>query len=262
MTAKKTKREKIHPLRTYMDEASKPGRTKRTAARLALSAAMHDGLLKPGDPLPPEVELTKILGVSLGTVQAALRQLQETGVIVRRRGDGSRVASTEPLHTSIWHFRFVRLRDGTPLHQVAEYIAIETIKETGMWSAFLGDKPAYLRISRRYAARDCAPFGAEMYLDPQLVPGLATVDPDEFKMVNIRTQLEARYGIVVRGTRQLVQLAKLGDTTAKRLGLKPRQQVFEIHASTFGPAQHPIYFQRIFVPASDYALDFSMAPMS
>lgn len=103
-------------LAAAMKDASRgPQRTKRSAARLAIAAAIRDGVLQPGDYLPPELWLTGILGVSLGTVQAALRQLQQMGAIVRRRGDGTRVASGEPLGRDIWHFRFVAKDTGQPL---------------------------------------------------------------------------------------------------------------------------------------------------
>ena len=245
-----------------MNEAIKPGRTKRTAARLALSAAMRDGTLKPGDMLPAETELTTILGVSLGTVQAALRQLQEIGAIVRRRGDGTRVASTEPLTASVWHFRFISRRDGRPVHPSSEMIEFDEIREPGRWSELLGEKPGFLRISRRYASPGCAPFGAEMYLDPGMVPGLADGDPDEWKMVNIRTQLESRYNLLVAGTIQTVELIPPGTSEPERLGIRSPGPVYKVNAETFGPARQPIYFQRLFVPADDYVLSFSSGAVS
>ena len=239
-----------------MSEAVRPGRTKRTAARLALSAAMREGTLKPGDVLPPEKVFAAILGVSLGTVQVALRQLQEVGIIVRRRGDGSKVASTEPLTSSIWHFRFISRRDGKRVRPIAELVDIDVVEQTGIWTDFLGPKPAYCRISRRYAVSGCAPFGAEMYLDPALVPGLAETHPDEWRMVNIRTELEARYGIFVQGTSQTVQLAPANTISARRLGLQLDGHIYEIFAEAYGPERRPVYFQRLFVPADDYALSF------
>lgn len=255
-SAKRAVPAEAHPLSTFMNEAVRPGRTKRTAARLALSAAMREGTLKPGDVLPPEKELAAILGVSLGTVQVALRQLQEVGIIVRRRGDGSKVASTEPLTSSIWHFRFISRRDGKRVRPIAELVDIDMVEQTGIWTDFLGPKPAYCRISRRYAVSGCAPFGAEMYLDPVLVPGLAETHPDEWRMVNIRTELEARYGIFVQGTSQTVQLAPANSISARRLGLQLGGHIYEIFAEAYGPERRPVYFQRLFVPADDYALSF------
>lgn len=239
-----------------MNDALLPGRTKRTAARLALGAAMRDGTLKPGDLLPPEKELASILGVSLGTVQVALRQLQEVGIIVRRRGDGSRVASTEPLTSSIWHFRFISRRDGERVRVLAEAVSIDLSDAPGPWTDFLGPRPAYIRISRRYTVRGCASFAAEMYLDPALVPDLPAADPDEWKMVNIRAQLEARYGIFVKGTSQTVQLIDADSAAVRRLDLHLEGPVYEICAEAYGSERRPVYFQRLIVPAGDYALSF------
>ena len=81
--------------------------TKRTAVRLAIKNIIRADILKPGELLPSEKELTGILSVSLGTVQAALGQLKAMGTISRRRGDGSRVTDREPFDESVWHFRFL-----------------------------------------------------------------------------------------------------------------------------------------------------------
>ena len=119
-----------------------PQRTKRTAARLAIAAAIREGILKPGDYLPPETWLTGILGVSLGTVQAALRQLQQMGAIVRRRGDGTRVASSEPLGRDIWHFRFLAKDTGQPLRIAQERLWIDRVTTPGPWTSSVCPVPS------------------------------------------------------------------------------------------------------------------------
>jgi GntR family transcriptional regulator len=240
-----------------MNAETIPGRTKRTAARLALTSAIRSGLLAPGDVLPPETELAEIIGVSLGTIQVALRQLQDIGVITRRRGDGTRVASNEPLTPSVWHFRLIRLRDGQPVHPIREKIRIGTTADAGVWSNFLGNGPELIRIVRRFGTHGSPSFGAEMYIAPKLVPKLVQVGPDELKMVNIRTYLETRYGLSVTSTRQTVRLTRLEAKTARRCGLSTLVDMLEIHAEAFSATRQPVYFQRIFVPASDYGMELS-----
>ena len=70
--------------------------TKRTAVRLVISNCIQSGVLRPGDYLPSEKVLAEILNVSLGTVQVALGQLQDLGLLQRRRGDGTRVSAMVP----------------------------------------------------------------------------------------------------------------------------------------------------------------------
>ncbi len=231
------------------DASTNPHRTKRSAARLAIAAAIRSGVLGPGDYLPSEVWLTGILGVSLGTVQAALRQLQQMGAIVRRRGDGTRVASGEPLGRDIWHFRFVDKHTGHPLRISKERLWIARVHETGVWTEFLGGASDYVRIRRQILLHDDTLVGAEMFLSAKAVPGLETVDPEELDMVNIRPYLEERFAMVATDASHLVQTAVVQDACATALGLSAGLEVLEIHARAITTNHTPVYFQRILVPS-------------
>src|ERR671910_3496500 len=57
----------------------------------ALRAWLATGPRRPGDRLPPELELAAMLGVSRGTLRTALDRLEETGEITRRQGSGTYV---------------------------------------------------------------------------------------------------------------------------------------------------------------------------
>ena len=58
---------------------------------LALRAWLSTGSHRPGDRLPPELELAAMLGVSRGTLRTALDRLEDTGEITRRQGSGTYV---------------------------------------------------------------------------------------------------------------------------------------------------------------------------
>jgi len=236
--------------------ARRAGLTKRTAARLALVKAIQSGVLRPGDRLPPETKLTGILGVSLGTVQAALRQLQLVGAIVRRRGDGSRVASAEPLGPSVWHFRFLSKATGAPLRITDERVEISRVSKTGDWSDYIGGRPAYVRIRRFIVLDDAIRAGAEMFLDAGLAPGLLDMNPNELDMINIRPYLQERFGIVTAGATHCARTVRLDARTASLFGLPSEVDCFEIEAKAYSNENLPVYFQRIFVSADACALTF------
>lgn len=61
-----------------------------------LRSMIHDGTLEPGSRLPSEVELADAMGVSRGTIRAALHLLEQQGLIWRRHGIGTFVAE-EPV---------------------------------------------------------------------------------------------------------------------------------------------------------------------
>lgn len=78
-----------------------------------------DGVLSPGDRLPPERELAEMVGVSRSSLRQALKVLENMGVISQRVGSGTRLnpaaASilTEPL-------QFLILLDGITFDELME----------------------------------------------------------------------------------------------------------------------------------------------
>jgi len=75
-------------------------------------ARIVSGELGPGAMLPSEIDLGRELGVSQGTARKALSALEQRGILQRRQGRGTFVATTTPESD---HFHFFRLRraDGT-----------------------------------------------------------------------------------------------------------------------------------------------------
>ncbi len=57
----------------------------------SLRAWLAGGTHRPGDRLPPELELAALLGVSRGTLRTALDRLEAAGEITRRQGSGTYV---------------------------------------------------------------------------------------------------------------------------------------------------------------------------
>lgn len=60
-----------------------------------LREMIHDGVLKPGDRLPPERDLARQLGVSRPTLRAGIRTLAAIGVFHSRQGAGTFVAEAD-----------------------------------------------------------------------------------------------------------------------------------------------------------------------
>lgn len=91
---------------------------------------VHGGL-QPGDPLKPETELARELGVSRNSVREAVKGLESVGVLETRRGTG----------LFLREFSFDSLVDNLPyglmsdVQDLAELLEIRRILETGMIDA-------------------------------------------------------------------------------------------------------------------------------
>ncbi len=91
----------------------------------AIKAHIFDNGIRPGDPLPPETELARQLGVSRNSVREAVKALESTGILESRRGSG----------VFVREFSFEPLLDNLPyglmvdVHDVAELLEIRRILE-------------------------------------------------------------------------------------------------------------------------------------
>lgn len=70
---------------------------------------LHSGELRPGDRLPPERDLAKLLGVSRPTLRAGIRSLATVGILQSRQGAGTFVAERDESPTL----------DGSPLRMLS-----------------------------------------------------------------------------------------------------------------------------------------------
>ena len=229
-----------------------PRETKKSLLRLALLSVMKSGELKPGDRLPSELAMTKALELSAGTIQGALRQLQDLGVIIRRRGDGTVVADAEPIGDTVWHFRFVHKGSGRPLRPSPSIIDISEISEQGEWTRYLGPPP-YIRITRSIRA-DGIQLGAIMYLPNHLLD-VAHLQREEFDGVNLRVVLESELGERALRDRTVIRHIKMDYELAALFSMIPGSDVMDIRAYTRLSNGEPFYYQEIFAPADSLELE-------
>ncbi|HEV2761390.1 MAG TPA: FadR/GntR family transcriptional regulator [Pyrinomonadaceae bacterium] len=80
-----------------MFRAVAPERRGKTSEEVIfqLREMIHRGELRPGDRLPPERDLAKLLGVSRPTLRAGIRSLAAVGVLQSRQGAGTFVVKSD-----------------------------------------------------------------------------------------------------------------------------------------------------------------------
>jgi DNA-binding GntR family transcriptional regulator len=240
-------------LKVAEERTRNPRETKRSALRLALISMIRDRTIMPGDRLPPEAEMARRLSLSPGTVQSALGQLQDLGLIVRRRGDGTRVADAEPMGPNVWHFRFRIAATDRPLRVTSTKVEALRTNETGSWSSHLGKGP-YTVIRRRIAG-DGVNIGAEMYL-PHGLLNIDGIELSELEGVNLRTHIEALLGRRAQQPTTEVGSTILSLRQAAMFDMTPASTVFRIQARTRLTDGSPFYYQDIYAPSDLLKLEF------
>lgn len=235
-------------------ELSTDGTTKRQALRIALVWAINSGHLTPGTRLPAETTLAQDLGVSLGTVQAALGQVQDLGLIERRRGDGTRVSLGSGFSSSIWHFRMHVIDSGEQFRILNQEVEVLQSSARGPWCDHLGDRPNYTVIRRRIAGNNDTMVGAEMVLDAELAPA-HTLSANELRQTNIRTVLEQKLKVKAARAVHRVRLKDVDPRRLAMLGLELNQPILRVRARTFLSDERPFYFQTLYVPANRIELE-------
>ncbi len=119
---------------------------------------IRDGLLKPGDKLPPERELAEMFQVSRGSLRDAIRALELMGLVEARQGEGTVVRAPSfdslfnPLATGL-------LRDRALVSELLEFRAmiepaLARRAATNASPADLDHLEAILRLQKEKVDRD------------------------------------------------------------------------------------------------------------
>lgn len=247
--------ERIQALQAALTRAvAQRGESKIHTLSDALFNLIERGFWRSGDRLPGERELSLVLHLSLGTVQAALRELVSARLLERRRGAGTFVADARELGSSIWHFRFRTLDGRNLLPWASTILSIDEISEQGPWADFLGFAPSYIRIRRLNDMRDFKVY-SEMHLDGSRFRPLLDVPYDLLSQKNIRIFLHERYNApTFRGVHRVLSTT-IADTIAPLIDVAPGSHGLLIKALGFTFRDQPISYQTIVVPDTPYELE-------
>ena len=135
--------------------AKPSGATKYRDLADNLLTRIEAGEWKPGDQIPAETELASVYGASVGTVQKALQQLGDDGVLVRRHGSGTFVAIGNVRDEQVRHFRFLAEDEQSILP-----ITIEAIDPVSR--PFFAGRVSGVDITKPISAEEAAEIGKGM----------------------------------------------------------------------------------------------------
>lgn len=183
-----------------------------------------------GSVLPGELELCDIYNTSRHTIRAALNELQQLGLVSRKKNAGTRVESATPkndFRSSLGSLEDL-VQFGTSNVRVVK--SVKRIVVKGALAKTLGTvgEAAWLRISSlRVDKQSEEPVGwTDVYIEPRYEEIVDTVkaSPD----VLISTLIERRYGRMVSEIRQLVRAILIPEALAAELKVQPGAAGLEI----------------------------------
>ena len=200
-----------------------------------IRAELLEGIWKPGEPLPTEIELGRRFNVSLGTVRNAVLALVREGLISRRAGKGTFVAR---LDSSQSFDRFFLFRSGET--------GDDFRPEISLLSADVGRSPdrnvterlqlktgsKVLSIQRVQSQNGTPVCCHTSYFPAQLVPDFDAEDLTE----RLYPILEEKYGIYIVSAEEFLRAAEADAKIAKLLNVKAGSPVIFIEriAYTYG----------------------------
>ncbi|MEY2619431.1 MAG: hypothetical protein RL522_2433 [Pseudomonadota bacterium] len=235
-----------------------PGVSKYAQLRETLSEVIRSGHWKPGSQLPPERELARLTGFSLGTVQRALRELSEDGVLVRTQGSGTYVAQGRGSIDAPLHLRFLG-REGEPtfLPLFPKVLARKRIDERGPWSDWLRQTGAdIVRITRRISVHGEFTLFNRFYFNAATFPGIASAPLSTLDGANLKQMLAGDSNMPVTNVRQRVSFVKFTEEIATVTGVKTGTRGILLESAASG-GRDPLYFLESFIPPNERRLDVS-----
>ncbi len=209
---------------------------------------LEAGELNPGDKLPPELELARLLPISLGTVQKAMNTLTNQGVLERLQGSGTFVCDQANELHDLWHFRFIGCNGEQILPVHANAITIEETSASGPWSMFLKNARRFVKITRHIDINH--EFGAigQFYLNAAHCSELLQEPLEYFDGVHLRDIIHKRFGMSTSRVNVRVSVSDLPDRICEWLDLKQGTTGLEVRILGFDIAGRPLSFQHVFVP--------------
>lgn len=230
---------------------------------LRLHRAVHDAIsrgdLSPETRLPPELEMARRLGISLGTTQRALGQLVTHGLIRRRQGQGTFVAERQIPEEELWQFRFLRdITDSQYMPIFATLRGLRSKRGTGRWSEMLGTDPAgYVYIERLIHSDTEILCLSRMYLPASRFGAVLDGRLTEANPVNVKLLLRKEFGAHTAATTQVIRFVSLRAGDAALLKRPAGEMAVQFEATGLDQNGVPIAFHEITLPPSDYLLDLT-----
>ncbi|WP_211464055.1 GntR family transcriptional regulator [Collimonas silvisoli] len=226
-----------------------------------LTEGIVSGRFPVGSLLPTELELCDSYSTSRHTIRAALHELQQLGLVSRRKNVGTRVESSEP--TNDFRPSLASVDDLVQFGSthVRKVLEIEETTVSGALATEFGcqNETRWLRISslRMNGATDRLPVGwTDVYIEPAYaeIGEIVRKSPS----VLISALIESRYGRRIAEIRQEIRATTVPDTMARSLQVEPGTTALKIIRWYFDAAGQAFEISVSVHPAERFAVSMQL----
>ncbi|HVL09170.1 MAG TPA: GntR family transcriptional regulator [Burkholderiaceae bacterium] len=247
------------PARTDLFETlrrpSKNGQPKYARLSDALLEAITSGHWKPGDKLPSEEELAEMTPFSLGTVQRALRQLSEQGIVVRQHGLGSFVAETDLKMEDPWHCRFLDDAGERPLPIYSKAVKREAVTAPGAWCRYFPEAGEHaIRIDRVISVNNEFNILSRFFTDRRQLPALWEKPLPTLHGVNFKRLIMRESNMLITRIEHLVRAMQFDEEVSATLQLDAPATGMFLQAGAYMGRDACVYYQEFFIPPTQRTL--------
>jgi GntR family transcriptional regulator len=217
--------------------------------REAVRGRIEGGEWRPGDLIPPESKLLKTFGVSRATIRQALLDLVREGLLVRKQGRGTFVATrkiAEPLPRLV-SFSEEMQREG--LVPSTRSIKVEVAQPPRRVADALRVSPEHMVL--RLERVRCAD-GQPIVLLVSYVPQALGIDPHEDFSGSLYALLEGKYGIELGEALQVIEAGAADKYVAGQLDIREGDPILILRRGLFARDESPVEYVEGFYPADRY----------
>jgi GntR family transcriptional regulator len=195
-----------------------------------------------GDQIPGEPELCKIYGISRTVVRQALNELEQEGLVVRRKGKGTFVAMpkiSESLAQKLTGFYDDMVARGfNPVTQVLRHKVVEANEKVAdLLEIPVGSK--IVDIKRLRSVNDLPVQLVTSYIPYQLCPRLAEVDLTNRSLYGF---LEQECGLFIARGRRYIEAVAASEADAKLLQVERGAPMVKLESVSYLENGTPIEY--------------------
>ena len=194
---------------------------------------------KSGALFPKEVELANRLGVSRNTIRQATNKLQHEGLIIRKKGVGTKTADKKPLATGLDHwYSFTQEMKEKGIHVINMELKVEWVFAEKKITDFFGiaNNKKVLKLSKLKGTQGDSIVYFESYFHPRV----GVNENDDFD-IPLYPMLERKYGIVVVRSAENISAMLAGDI-GKKLKIAASKPVLFRERFVFDVGERPIEY--------------------